>query len=95
MLKKIALALIFISGGFMLVERATMLVSKAAGKLYCGPDYMQPVEGYVGTMSCGYSSDVYVTIILFSMMFIGLFSFLFGAMRATPEDESPERWESD
>jgi hypothetical protein len=87
MLKKIALALLFISGGFMLVERATFLVSKTAGKLYCGPDYMQPVEGYIGTMSCGYNADVYVTIFLYTGMFIGLFSFLFGAMRAVPEDE--------
>lgn len=87
MLKNISLALLFISAGFMLIERATELVSKAAGKLYCGADYMQPVDGYVGTMSCGYSSDIYLTILLFSMMFIGLFSFLFGAMRAVPEDE--------
>jgi len=90
MLKNIALGLIFISGGFMLIERASELVSKTAGKLYCGAEYMQPVDGYIGTMSCGFSSDIYVTIFLFSMMFIGMFSFLFGAMRATPEDETPE-----
>ena len=71
----------------MLIERATTLVSKAAGKLYCGADYMQPVDGYVGTMSCGFNSDIYVTIALFSVMFIGMFGFLFGAMRAPAEDE--------
>jgi len=87
MLKKLALILIFISGGFMLVERATMLVSKTVGKLYCGADYMQPVEGYIGTMSCGFNADIYVTIFLFSIMFIGMFSFLFGAMRAKPDSE--------
>ncbi|MDP6968874.1 MAG: hypothetical protein QGG88_07170 [Gammaproteobacteria bacterium] len=85
--KKFALTLLFISGGLMLIERATMLVSQAAGKLYCGADYMQPVEGYIGTMSCGFNSDIYVTIALFSIMFIGMFGFLFGAMRATPEDQ--------
>ena len=48
---------------------------------------MQPVDGYIGTMSCGFNSDVYVTIALFTTMFIGMFGFIFGAMRAKPEDE--------
>jgi hypothetical protein len=71
----------------MLIERATALVSTLVGKLYCGADYMQPVDGYIGTMSCGFNSDVYVTIALFTTMFIGMFGFIFGAMRAQPEDE--------
>ncbi|MDP6189880.1 MAG: hypothetical protein QF872_03635 [Gammaproteobacteria bacterium] len=87
MSKNFCLALLLISGGLMLIERATTLVSKAVGKIYCGADYMQPVEGYVGTMSCGFNSDIYVTIALFSVMFIGMFGFLFGAMGAPAEDE--------
>ena len=72
------------------VYRVTMLVSKAVGKLYCGTDYMQPVDGYVGTMSCGFNSDIYVTIVLFMVMFIGMFGFLFGAMRANPKDQQDQ-----
>ncbi|MGB0447282.1 MAG: hypothetical protein ACPH27_05035 [Pseudomonadales bacterium] len=85
--KNLALTLLLLSGGLMLIERATNLVSQMAGKLYCGAEYMQPVDGYIGTMSCGFNSDVYVTIALFTTMFIGMFGFIFGAMRAQPEDE--------
>lgn len=85
--KNLALTLLLLSGGLMLIERATNLVSQMAGKLYCGAEYMQPVDGYIGTMSCGFNIDVYVTIALFTNMFIGMFGFIFGAMRAQPEDD--------
>jgi len=78
MIKKIALGLLIISGGLMLIERATMLISDLSAKAYCGDRYLQLVDGVMGTASCGFGWDIYLTIVLFSTMFIGMFLFLFG-----------------
>ncbi len=87
MLKKISLTIIIISGALGLTERSTYLISKLVGDLTCGANYMQAVDGLL----CGYNVEVYVTIALYTSMFVGLFLFLFGAMRAPiPEDEQQD-----
>ncbi|MDC9719101.1 MAG: hypothetical protein PSN46_00055 [Gammaproteobacteria bacterium] len=78
MIKKITLGLLIISGGLMLIERATMLVSNLSAQAYCGERYLQLVDGVMGSASCGFGWDIYLTIVLFSTMFIGMFLFLFG-----------------
>jgi len=91
MIKKIALSLLIISGGLMLIERATMLVSDGLAKGYCGESYLQLVDGVMGSASCGFGWDIYLTIVLFSTMFIGMFLFLFGHGLGHNLDEDPGR----
>ena len=86
MIKKIALGLLIISGGLMLIERATMLVSDISAKAYCGDSYLQLVNGVMGTASCGFGWDIYLTIGLFSSMFLGMFLFLFGHGKGPDEE---------
>jgi len=87
MIKKIALGLLIISGGLMLVERATMLVSNGLARAYCGDRYLQLVDGVMGSASCGFSWDMYLTILLFTTMFIGMFLFLFGHGKGPDPDQ--------
>lgn len=83
MLKKISLTLILVSGALALMDRSAFLITKLVGKLVCGDNYMQAVDGLL----CGYNVEVYVTIALYSSMFLGLFLFFYGAMRAPIPDE--------
>lgn len=86
MLKKISLTIILVSGALALMERSSYLITQIVGDMVCGANYMQAVDGQL----CGYNVEVYVTIGLYSSMFVGLFLFLFGAMRAPiPDDEKP------
>lgn len=84
MLKKISLTILIVCGALSLIERSTHLITQLVGDMVCGDNYMQAVDGQL----CGYNVEVYVTIALYSSMFLGLFLFIFGAMRAPiPEDE--------
>lgn len=86
MLKKISLTLILVSGALALIERSSFLISQLVGNMACGDNYMQAVDGFL----CGYNVEVYVMIALYSSMFLGLFLFIFGAMKAPiPDDEQP------
>lgn len=87
MIKNIALTLLLVSGGLMLVERVTMLISEGLAKAYCGERYLQLVDGVVGSASCGFSWDIYLTIVLFSTMFVGMFLFLFGHGKGPDESQ--------
>jgi len=91
MIKTIALSLLIISGGLMLIQRATMLVSDGLAKGYCGESYLQLVDGVMGSASCGFGWDIYLTIVLFSTMFIGMFLFLFGHGLGHNLDQGPGR----
>lgn len=91
MIKHIALGLLIASGGLMLVERATMLVSDGLAKGYCGERYLQLVDGVMGRASCGFGWDIYLTIGLFSTMFIGMFLFLFGHGIGQQPDQAPSK----
>jgi hypothetical protein len=71
----------------MLVERVTMLISEGLAKAYCGERYLQLVDGVMGTASCGFGWDIYLTIVLFSTMFVGMFLFLFGHGKGPDESQ--------
>jgi len=71
----------------MLVERVTMLISEGLAKAYCGERYLQLVDGVMGSASCGFGWDIYLTIVLFSTMFIGMFLFLFGHGKGPSESQ--------
>ena len=74
--KKIGVALVIGALIVWLVDRFTHIISTFLGKVYCGSDYMQPVDGVVGDMSCGFNFDMYLTVFLFIVFLTGIALFI-------------------
>ncbi len=55
-----------------LFDRLTSRISDFLGRLYCGGDYLQPVDGVVGEASCGFDADMYLMVILIALFLVGL-----------------------
>lgn len=43
------------------------------GRLVCGDSYMQPVNGILGDVSCGFNIDMYLVTFMTISLFIGIF----------------------
>ncbi len=69
--RKTGIFLIISSLFIWVIERASMPVSNFLGKLYCGDQYMKPVDNIIGDMSCGFNTDMYLTAFLFITVLIG------------------------
>lgn len=74
--RKIGSLLISVSGIVFLVDRLSLLISTALGKLFCGDKYMQPVNGVLGDESCGFNADMYLAVFLIIFMAFGIFLFM-------------------
>lgn len=70
--RKIGLILIFGSILVWLIDRFSLVISTSFGELYCGNRYMQPVDGVVGDVSCGFNADIYLVVFLFTVLLIGI-----------------------
>lgn len=75
--RKIGLGLIISSLSVLLVDRISSIISTYLGKLYCGEQYMQPVDGVVGNLSCGFNADMYLVIVLLVVLLMGIIIFRF------------------
>lgn len=69
---KVGIALISGSMIIFLIDRFTHTISTFLGKLFCGDRYMQPVDGLVGEMSCGFDADMYLIVFLFILFLFGV-----------------------
>ncbi len=47
--------MIALSATVLCIDRVTHLITNSLGRWCCGEDYLQPVEGVVGDLSCGFS----------------------------------------
>jgi hypothetical protein len=74
--RKTGSMLITVSGFLFLVDRLSLLISTALGKLFCGDKYMKPVKGVLGDGSCGFNADMYLAVLLVIFMVFGLFLFM-------------------
>ena len=63
--RKTGFIIISIALFLWVVNRASHAVSDFVGKLFCASSYLQPVNGKVGDVSCGFNVDMYLTVILF------------------------------
>ena len=82
--RKTGIFLIVSSLFIWVIERTPMTVSNFLGKLYCGDQYMKPVDNIIGDMSCGFNADMYLTIFLFIVILIGIALLL--SSRSTNKD---------
>ena len=64
--------LIAVSLLLALLDRITSLISDRLGEQYCGSDYLQPVDGVVGDVSCGFNADMYLMVLLGAVFLYGL-----------------------
>ncbi len=69
---KTGITIIFLSVLIFTIERLTQSISTLLGKFICGDRYLQPVNGVVGDMSCGYNIDIYLTSMLLGIIVNGV-----------------------
>ncbi len=63
--------LIVLAGTLFLIDRFSSVVSTALAELICKDKFMQPVDGVVGDVSCGFNADMYLALILVLVLFAG------------------------
>lgn len=68
-----------------IVDRTTLAVSTVLGKFICGDRYMQPVNGIVGDISCGFNIDMHLTFILIIVLILGIALYI--SSKKTPKEE--------
>ena len=59
-----------------LFDRVTRGISTLFGKIRCGDRYIQPVDGVIGDMSCGFNDDMYLLVFLLVMFLAGIALYL-------------------
>ncbi|MBU0766503.1 hypothetical protein KKF55_01810 [Patescibacteria group bacterium] len=55
-----------------LIDRFSLIISTFLGKMYCGDQYMQSIDGSVGDVSCGFNTDIYLAVCLLIVLIIGI-----------------------
>jgi len=74
--KMIGKILIISSVLLWILERLTNIISTLLGKLICGESYMNPVNGEVGDLSCGFNTDMHLSFTLVIFLIIGLILYI-------------------
>jgi hypothetical protein len=67
--------LILFSLVIWIIDRLTSLFSTFIGKMICGDKYLCAVDGVVGDCSCGFNTDMHLSLILITLMTLGVVLF--------------------
>jgi hypothetical protein len=71
--RKVGLVFIIISVVFFLINRFYgFFLSNVFGEMFCGNRYMQPVNGIIGDVSCGFNADMYFVVFSLVVLLIGI-----------------------
>jgi hypothetical protein len=71
--RKIGVVFIVISIVFFLINRFLgFSLSNFLAEIFCGNRYMQPVDGIIGDVSCGFNSDMYFAVFSLVVLVIGI-----------------------
>lgn len=68
---KIGFTFIISSVCVWVIDRSTSVISDFFGELFCGAAYLQPVDGVVGDVSCGFNADMSLAAYLFILLLVG------------------------
>ena len=68
---KIGLTLIISSICVWVIDRSTRVMSDRFGELFFGAAYLQPLNGMVGDVSCGFNAYMYLAAYLFILLLVG------------------------
>ena len=72
-LKNINLVISILSFSLWAIDRSTGYISDFIGKIFCQDRYMKAVDGHVGECSCGFNTDMYLSITLLLLFCIGIY----------------------
>jgi len=78
-MRKTGILLIGVSMIFFLIDRFSHALSDILGKIICGDQYLKPVNGVSGDISCGFNADMYLVAFLFVVLVVGGLLFIFSA----------------
>lgn len=53
------------------VDRFSLVISSFLGEITCGDRYLQPVQGVVGDVSCGFNADMTLFLFLAVALIVG------------------------
>jgi hypothetical protein len=73
-MNKKRLGIILIAGSVLLwfIDRFSYIISSYFSKLLCGDLYLQPVDGVLGDISCGFNADMHFTAFMFLVLISGI-----------------------
>ncbi len=71
-LRKFGITIVLFSSVLLFLNRFTTVISDFFGKLFCGREYMQPINGIIGDHSCGFNADMYVALVLTATTMLGI-----------------------
>lgn len=57
---------------FFVIDRVGAGISSAVARIYCADSYMQPVNGVVADLPCGFNAGMYFFVFLFIIFLIGV-----------------------
>ncbi len=75
-MKKFGKLLMMVSFFIWIVDMVTQVFSTMIGEMICGDQYMCAVDGVVGDCSCGFNTDMHLSLILITFMILGVVLFL-------------------
>lgn len=64
--------LVLFSLAIGLIEWFSLVISSYLGEIICGECYLQPVQGVVGDVSCGFNADMVFILFLVVVLIIGV-----------------------
>ncbi len=69
---KIGKILIKFSLTVWVIDLLTKVVSTTIGKIICGEQYLCAVDGVVGDCSCGFNTDLHLSMVLMTLLIWGV-----------------------
>jgi phage shock protein PspC (stress-responsive transcriptional regulator) len=79
--RKIGIVLIVLSIIIFVIDRFSHSISNELRKIICGDQYLKPVNGVTGDVSCGFNADMYLVAFLFVVLVAGGVLFIFSAKK--------------
>ena len=76
-MRKTGFLFIIVAAILFFIDRFSHIISDIFGKSICGDNYLQPVKGVVGDMSCGFNMDICLVIGLLLLSATGLLLVVF------------------
>ena len=71
-MKTFGKSLIILSVVVWIFDLLTHLVSTLIGRIVCGDEYMCPVDGVVCDKSCGFNTDMHLSLVLLVLILLGV-----------------------
>ena len=82
-------ALILVSILLFVIDKALFPVSDRLAKLFCGDDYLKPVDGVFSETACGFDADMYFVAFLALIALTGAVMLLTAPQSTKTREDNP------